>query len=152
MFIDERARSCDRKAVSLNGTKIWNQIEIPIWTIEVRRWIVQIGISNWFRIFVPFNETAFRSQKRARSSVNTAGQGSFRQKLFTFPRCSMPLKDCSIFNSSFTVTLNPLGRENSLRFSHCKTILSNVCVCLERVSQRLRIRNCLLNFLESNSR
>ena len=25
--------------------------------------------------FVPFNETAFRSQKRARSSVNTAGQG-----------------------------------------------------------------------------
>ena len=26
-------------------------------------------------IFVPFNETAFRSQKRARSSVNTAGQG-----------------------------------------------------------------------------
>ena len=26
-------------------------------------------------IFVPFTETAFRSQKRARSSVNTAGQG-----------------------------------------------------------------------------
>ena len=36
---------------------------------------------GWFRLvsqsgfFVPFNETAFRAQKRARSSVNTAGQG-----------------------------------------------------------------------------
>ena len=36
---------------------------------------VQIGISIWFHIFVPFNETAFRSQKCARSSVITAGQG-----------------------------------------------------------------------------
>ena len=29
--------------------------------------------------------------------------------------------------------------------------MSNVYVCLERASQYLRIRNCLLNFLESNS-
>ena len=36
---------------------------------------VQIGISIWFHIFVPFNETALRSQKRASSSVNTAGLG-----------------------------------------------------------------------------
>ena len=26
----------------------------------------------------------------------------------------MPLKDCSILNSSFAVTLNPLGSENAL--------------------------------------
>ena len=52
-------------------------------------------------------------EKRARSSVNTAGQVYFRQKLFIFPRCSMPLKDCGIFNSSSTVTVSPLGRENA---------------------------------------
>ena len=45
---------------------------IAIRTIYLWTWIVQIGISIWFQIFVPFNETAFRSQKRARSSVNTA--------------------------------------------------------------------------------
>ena len=36
---------------------------------------VQIGILIWSQIFVSFNETAFQSQKRARSSINTAGQG-----------------------------------------------------------------------------
>ena len=29
-----------KKAVSLNGTKIGNQIEIPIWPIQVQRWII----------------------------------------------------------------------------------------------------------------
>ena len=43
-----RAHSCNQKAVSFNGTKIWNQIEIPIWTIQVQRWIVQIAILDWF--------------------------------------------------------------------------------------------------------
>ena len=51
-----------------------NQSKIAIWTIHLRTWIVQIGISIWFQIFVPFNETAFRSQERARSSIKTLVQ------------------------------------------------------------------------------
>ena len=51
-----------------------NQTKIAIWTIHLRTWIVQIGISIWFQIFVPFNETAFRSQERARSSIKTLVQ------------------------------------------------------------------------------
>ena len=65
--------------------------------------------------------------------------------MFTLLLCSMPLKDCSILNSSSPVTLNPFAS------SHRKTMMSNVCVSFERASQRLRIRNCLQNFLESNS-
>ena len=36
--------------------------------IHLRTWIVQIGISIWFQIFIPFDKTAFHSQERARSS------------------------------------------------------------------------------------
>ena len=39
---------CNRKAVSLNKITIWNQIEIPIGTILLRRWIVQIVILDCF--------------------------------------------------------------------------------------------------------
>ena len=42
--------------------------------INLRSWIVQIGILIWFQIFAPFNETAFRLQKCARSSIKMAGQ------------------------------------------------------------------------------
>ena len=51
-----------------------NQSKIAIWTIHLCTWIVQIGISIWFQIFVAFNETAFRSQERARSSIMTLVQ------------------------------------------------------------------------------
>ena len=51
-----------------------NQSKIAIWTIHLRTWIVQIGISIWFQIFLPFNKTAFRSQERARSSIMTLVQ------------------------------------------------------------------------------
>ena len=64
----------------------------------------------------------------------------------------MPLKDCIILNLSSAVTLKICKEEKTLGFSHRKTIVSNVCERLERASQDLRIRNCLLNFLESNSR
>ena len=46
-----------------------NQSKIAIWTIHLRTWIVQIGISIWFQIFVPFNEAAFRSQELARLAI-----------------------------------------------------------------------------------
>ena len=51
-----------------------NQSKIAMWTIQHRTCIVQIGISIWFQIFVPFNETAFRSQELARSSIMTLVQ------------------------------------------------------------------------------
>ena len=73
------------------------------------RLLCQSGFISLFQLL----KLLLDRKKRGRSSVNTACQGSFRQKLFTFTRCSMPLKDCSIFNSSSTVTLNPLGRENA---------------------------------------
>ena len=44
VFIDEQAYSCYWKAVLLNGTKIWNPIEMPIQMIQVWRWIIQIAI------------------------------------------------------------------------------------------------------------
>ena len=44
-----------------------------------------VGISILFQIFAPFNETAFRWQERARSSINTAGQGYSRQYIYTPP-------------------------------------------------------------------
>ena len=80
-----------------------NQSKIGIWTIHLRSWIVQIGISIWFQIFVSFNETAFRSQERACSSIMTLVQGKVIYTLL----CSMPLKDCGILNLSSIVTLNP---------------------------------------------
>ena len=49
------------KSSLLNGTKIWNQIEIPIWMIQVRRWIAQIAVLDWFDPL--WNEKSnFRSQ------------------------------------------------------------------------------------------
>ena len=57
-----------------------------------------------------------------------------------------------MLNLSSTVTLKICKEEKTLGFSHRKTIVSNMCERLERASQDLRIRNCLLNFLESNSR
>ena len=44
--------------------------------IHLRTWIFQIGISIRFQIFVPFNETAFRSQERARLSIKTLVQAT----------------------------------------------------------------------------
>ena len=35
-LINEYIQDCDEKAVSLNETKIWNEIQIPIWTIQVQ--------------------------------------------------------------------------------------------------------------------
>ena len=75
--------------------------------IHFRTWIVQIGISIWFQIFIPLNETAFRLQDRAHSLINMVGQGYFGQKLFTLLLCSMLLKDCSTLNSSSPVTPHP---------------------------------------------
>ena len=35
-LMNEYIQDCDYKAVSLNETKIWNEVEIPIWTIQVQ--------------------------------------------------------------------------------------------------------------------
>ena len=34
--MNEYIQVCDQKAVSLNETKIWNEIQIPIWTIQAQ--------------------------------------------------------------------------------------------------------------------
>ena len=86
----------------------WFIVPLIIWTIDLDVWIVQTGISIWFQIFVPFNETALWSPEWAGISINMAGQSQFRQKDFTLLRCFMPLKDRSLIDSSCTgVTLNP---------------------------------------------
>ena len=46
-----------------------NQSKIAIWTIHLRTWIVQIGISIWFQIFVPFKRDCF-SIARTCSLIN----------------------------------------------------------------------------------
>ena len=47
------------------------------------------------------------------SSINTAGEGLFRESYFLLLCCSTPLKNCSTLHSSSTVTLNPLGSEKA---------------------------------------
>ena len=73
-FSQSKSGFCDRKFDFLFHWGL-NQSKIAIRTICLWTWIVQICISIRFHIFAPFNETAFRSEKRARSSINTAGQG-----------------------------------------------------------------------------
>ena len=53
--------------------------------IHFRTWIVQIGISIWFQIFIPLNETAFRLQDRAHSLINMVGSRLVRAKVIYTP-------------------------------------------------------------------
>ena len=80
-FSQSKSGFCDRKFNFLFHLGL-NQSKIAIRTIYLSTWIVQICISIWFQIFVPFNGTAFRSRKRARSLINTAGQGQLSQVIF----------------------------------------------------------------------
>ena len=100
-----------------------NQSKIGIWTIHLRSWIVQIGISIWFQIFVSFNETAFRSQECARSSIMTLVQA----KVIYTPPLFYAAKGLWCIQLKFHCNSISVGKRKRLDFL---TVLKfpNVCV------------------------
>ena len=100
-----------------------NQTKIAIWTIHLRTWIVQIGISIWFQIFVPFNETAFRSQERARSSIKTLVQA----KVIYTPPLFYAAKGLWCIKLKFHCNSISVRKRKRLDFPTVLK-LSNVCV------------------------
>ena len=110
---------------SLNGTKIWNQIEIPIWTIQVRRWIVQIAILDWF--------SPWCNEKSKFGSQN-------------------PDVDWSKGTEPKTVTyFNRLRLSTRKRFNDRNTIASLTRHALYSVTKNLRRCECLNNQKNSSN-
>ena len=79
-----KSRFCDPKSDFLFHQGL-NQSKTTICTIHFHTWIVQIGISIRFQIFIPLNETAFRLQDRAHSLINMVGSRLVRAKVIYTP-------------------------------------------------------------------
>ena len=47
-WLNDHVFAIEKQFNIISGTKIWNQIEIPIWTIQVRRGVVQIATLDCF--------------------------------------------------------------------------------------------------------
>ena len=100
-----------------------NQSKIGIWTIHLRSWVVQIGISIWFQIFVSFNETAFRSQECACSSIMTLVQA----KVIYTPPLFYAAKGLWYIKLKFHCNPKSVRKRKRLDFL-TDLKLSNVCV------------------------
>ena len=121
-FVQSESGFCDAKFdFSLRQGR--NQSKIAIWTIHLRNWIVQIGISIWFQIFVPFNETAFRSQELARSSIMTLVQA----KVIYTPPLFYAAKGLWYIKLKFHCNSKSVRKRKRLDFPTVLK-LSNVCV------------------------
>ena len=57
-FDQSKSGFCDPK-LDISFHSGLNQSKIAIWTIHLYTWIVQIGISIWFQIFIPFRLLSF---------------------------------------------------------------------------------------------
>ena len=121
-FDQSKSGFCDAKFdFSLRQGR--NQSKIAIWTIHLRNWIVQIGIWIWFQIFVPFNETAFRSQELARSSIMTLVQA----KVIYTPPLFYAAKGLWYIKLKFHCNSKSVRKRKRLDFPTVLK-LSNVCV------------------------
>ena len=129
-FVQSESGFCDPK-FDFSLHRGLNQSKIAIWTIHLRTWIVQIGISIWFQIFVPFNETAFRSQELARSSIMTLVQA----KVIYTPPLFYAAKGLWYIKLKFHCNPKSVRKRKRLDFL-TDLKLSNVCV------QTLTTKDC----------